>query len=179
MGIYTKLMDSQESKKHDKTEEAKAEALDQRLTEPADQPATQDTTEQVDEHPAQAPHGSSSDLANRSEGKVDQPSVLSASQTLTENARESGGPGSDDFRFSNEVESRVLPKGKSFYITERLSKNLDEAVRYFKEVHHIQNADRSALLGALIDDESIWDRQHLDSLTDRLLDQLTNRLVNR
>jgi hypothetical protein len=66
---------------------------------------------------------------------------------------------------------------KSFYITERLHKKLDEAVRYFQEVHGIRKADRSSIVNAILDNEANWSNESLDLILDRVIRHLTSKLT--
>ncbi len=75
--------------------------------------------------------------------------------------------------------SRVLDRPKAFYITERLDKRLDEAVRYFEETHGIRKVDRSIIVNALLDNEANWTEEALDLLVDRVISQLTSRLTGK
>lgn len=73
--------------------------------------------------------------------------------------------------------SRLVPRPKAFYITERLDRRLDEAVRYFQTEHGVKKADRSTIVNALLDHDSIWSAEALDDLVERVLGQLTSRLT--
>ncbi|SRR6266702_1054446 len=74
-------------------------------------------------------------------------------------------------------EDRTVERPKSFYITLRLDKRLDEAVRYFQEVHGIKKVDRSILLNALLDTETHWTDEALDLLVTRIIHLLTKKLM--
>ena len=76
-------------------------------------------------------------------------------------------------RFDN----KIVDKPKAFYITERLDKKLDEAVRYLQEAHGIKKADRSTLVNAILDNEANWTGESLDLLVDRVISLLTSRLM--
>lgn len=78
---------------------------------------------------------------------------------------------------SDQGSNRIVDRPKAFYITERLDRRLDEAVRYFHERHGIKKIDRSVLLNALLDYDEQWSDEALDRLVDRLIDQLTRRLI--
>src|SRR5437870_2209322 len=58
--------------------------------------------------------------------------------------------------------SKIVDKPKAFYITERLDKRLDEAVRYFQEKHGIKKVDRSTLVNVLLDNDANWTEEALD-----------------
>jgi hypothetical protein len=73
----------------------------------------------------------------------------------------------------------IVDRPKAFYITKRLDKNIDTAVRYFQDVYGIKKADRSTVINALLDNEETWIAQSLDRLVDRLISQLTSRLTSR
>src|SRR5689334_17128258 len=47
--------------------------------------------------------------------------------------------------------SQVVQHSKQFYISERLDKRIDEAVRYFQERHSLNKADRSIVVTAFLD----------------------------
>jgi hypothetical protein len=73
--------------------------------------------------------------------------------------------------------SRVMERPKAFYITERLDKKLDEAVRRFQDVHGIKKVDRSVVVTAMLDNEDLWSDKSLDRLFDRVMSELTSRLT--
>ena len=75
--------------------------------------------------------------------------------------------------------SKIVDKPKAFYITERLDKRLDEAVRYIQEKHGIKKVDRSTLVNALLDNDAHWSEEALDLLIDKVISQLMSRLTNR
>ena len=72
---------------------------------------------------------------------------------------------------------RTVERPKSFYITLRLDKRLDEAVRYFQEVHGIKKVDRSILLNAMLDTDTNWTNETLDLLVTRIMSILTKKLM--
>ena len=74
---------------------------------------------------------------------------------------------------------KVMDKPRGFYITERLNKRIDEAVRYYQEKHNIQKVDRSIIVTVLLDNEANWTEETLDLLLAKVINQLTNRLTNR
>src|SRR6266446_4127822 len=57
---------------------------------------------------------------------------------------------------------KIVEKPKAFYITERLDKRLDEAVRYFQEHHGIRKVDRSTLVTVLLDQDANWTEEALN-----------------
>jgi len=71
----------------------------------------------------------------------------------------------------------VVDRPKAFYITKRLDRRLDEAVRYYQEKHAIRKVDRSTVVNALLDTDTNWTEEALDLLVDRVLSQLTSRLT--
>jgi hypothetical protein len=73
----------------------------------------------------------------------------------------------------------IVDRPKAFYITVRLDRKLDEAVRYFQDVHGIKKADRSTVVNAILDNEENWKEKSLDQLVDRLISQLTSRLTSK
>ncbi len=72
---------------------------------------------------------------------------------------------------------KVVDRSKAFYITERLDKRLDEAVRYFQERHGIRKVDRSIIVNAMLDNDGQWSDDALDKLVSRVIKQLTSRLT--
>ena len=70
-----------------------------------------------------------------------------------------------------------MPRPKAFYITLRLDARLDQAVRYFQDIHGIKKADRSAIVNALLDQDELWTDSALDDLTAEVIDRLTSRLT--
>ena len=73
----------------------------------------------------------------------------------------------------------IVDRPKAFYITTRLDKRLDDAVRYFQDVHGIKKADRSTVVNAMLDSEENWTDKSLDRLVSRLISQLTSRLTGK
>jgi hypothetical protein len=78
---------------------------------------------------------------------------------------------------------RTLPgiadRPKAFYITEGLDDNLDKAVNYLQKKHGIKKVDRSVIMNALLDDDTLWTDEALDQLVERVVSQLTSRLISR
>jgi hypothetical protein len=68
---------------------------------------------------------------------------------------------------------------KAFYITEALDEKLDQAVNYLQKKHGIKKVDRSVLVNALLDNDTFWTDQALDQLVDKVVGQLTSRLISR
>ena len=73
--------------------------------------------------------------------------------------------------------SQVVERPKAFYITKRLDRRLDEAVRYLQEKRGIKKVDRSVLVNAILDNDAFWTEKALDLLVDRVISQLTSRLT--
>jgi hypothetical protein len=74
-------------------------------------------------------------------------------------------------------DTKTVDRPKSFYITLRLDRRLDEAVRYFQEVHGIKKVDRSILVNAILDTDEKWTPETLDTLVQRILRLLTDKLM--
>jgi hypothetical protein len=75
--------------------------------------------------------------------------------------------------------SKVMDKPRAFYITEQVNKRIDEAVAYYQEKHKLAKVDRSIVVTALLEKESNWTEKALDLLMERVINQLTSRLLNR
>ena len=73
--------------------------------------------------------------------------------------------------------NKTVERPKSFYITLRLDKRLDDAVRYFQEKHGIKKVDRSILINALLDTDAVWTHEALDMLVERIIRILTNKIM--
>jgi len=74
---------------------------------------------------------------------------------------------------------KVMDKPRGFYITERLNKRIDEAVRYYQEKHNLKKVDRSIVVTTILDSEANWTEEALELILDKVISQLTNRLTNR
>src|SRR5919109_1402667 len=72
----------------------------------------------------------------------------------------------------------VVEKPKAFYITQKVDRWLDEAVRYCQE-KGIYKVDRSILVNALIHNPELFKSESLDALRNRLLAHLTNKSLKR
>jgi hypothetical protein len=70
-----------------------------------------------------------------------------------------------------------MEKPRGFYITEGLNQRLNDAVRYFQEVHGIRKVDRSIVVSAMLEEEANWNETALDQLVERVRSQLTNRVT--
>jgi hypothetical protein len=75
--------------------------------------------------------------------------------------------------------SRIVDRPKAFYITESLDEKLDKAVTYLQKKHGVKKVDRSVIVNALLDNDTLWTDEALDQLVDRVVSQLTSRLVSR
>lgn len=73
--------------------------------------------------------------------------------------------------------NETVGRPKAFYITTRLNKRLDEAVRYFQDVWGIKKVDRSAIVNVMLDTDSHWTNEALDQCADRLVRLLASRLT--
>jgi hypothetical protein len=80
---------------------------------------------------------------------------------------------------TNRPISRVVDRPKAFYITEDLDEKLDKGVNYLQKKHGIKKVDRSVLVNALLDNDTLWTDEALDQLVDRVVSQLTSRLISR
>jgi hypothetical protein len=104
-----------------------------------------------------------------------QSTTRSASQPTGQSVRQS-----TDQQTSRSValsDKKTVERPKSFYITTRLDKRLDEAVRYFQEAHGIKKVDRSILVNAMLDNDANWTDEALDVLVERILQLLTDKLI--
>jgi hypothetical protein len=72
----------------------------------------------------------------------------------------------------------VVNKPKGFYITHRLDKRLNHAVKYLQEKHGIKKVDRSLVINALLDTDATWTDEALDHLVDPIINILTSRLLS-
>src|SRR5207248_7136354 len=75
--------------------------------------------------------------------------------------------------------ARIVDRPKAFYITEGLDEKLDRAVTYLQKKHGIKKVDRSVVVNALLDKDTLWTDEALDQLVDRVVSQLTSRLISR
>jgi hypothetical protein len=75
--------------------------------------------------------------------------------------------------------SKIVDRPKAFYITEGLDEKLDKAVTYLQKKHGIKKVDRSVVVNALLDNDTLWTDEALDQLVDRVVSQLTSRLISR
>jgi hypothetical protein len=80
---------------------------------------------------------------------------------------------------TNRSFTKIVDRPKAFYITEGLDENLDKAVNYLQKKHGIKKVDRSVVVNALLDNDTLWTDKALDQLVERVVSQLTNRLISR
>jgi hypothetical protein len=79
----------------------------------------------------------------------------------------------------NQPFTKIVDRPKGFYITEALDEKLDKAVTYLQKKHGIKKVDRSIIVNALLDKETLWTDEALDQLVERVVSQLTSRLISR
>ena len=79
----------------------------------------------------------------------------------------------------NQPITKIVDRPKAFYITEGLDEKLDKAVTYLQKKHGIKKVDRSVIVNALLDNETLWTDEALDQLVERVVSQLTSRLISR
>jgi hypothetical protein len=72
----------------------------------------------------------------------------------------------------------IVDRPRAFYITLKVDRWLDEAVRYLKD-KGMHKMDRSVLLNALIHTPTIFEPKSLDTIRNRLLAHLTNKSLKR
>src|SRR5713101_1813277 len=89
---------------------------------------------------------------------TDRPTDQSSSQKLSKRPHRSSNQSASFSR------SKIVDKPKAFYITERLDKRLDDAVRYIQEKHGIKKVDRSTLVNVLLDNDANWSKETLNKL---------------
>jgi hypothetical protein len=75
--------------------------------------------------------------------------------------------------------TKIVDRPKAFYITEGLDEKLDKAVTYLQKKHGIKKVDRSVIMNALLDNDALWADEALDQLVERVVSQLTSRLMSR
>jgi hypothetical protein len=72
----------------------------------------------------------------------------------------------------------VVEKPKAFYVTQKVDRWLDEAVRYLQE-KGLYKVDRSILVNALLHNPELFKPASLDALRKQLLAHLTNKSLRR
>ena len=72
----------------------------------------------------------------------------------------------------------VVEKPKAFYITQKVDRWLDEAVRHCQE-KGLYKVDRSILVNALLHNPELFKPESLTELRNRLLAHLTNKSLRR
>ena len=82
-------------------------------------------------------------------------------------------------QLTNRPLTKIVDRPKAFYITEGLDENLDKAAHYLQKKHGIKKVDRSVVVNALLDNDTLWTDEALDQLVERVVSQLTNRLISR
>ena len=80
---------------------------------------------------------------------------------------------------TNRPFTKIVDRPKAFYITENLDENLDKAVNYLQKKHGIKKVDRSVIVNALLENDTLWTDEALDQLVERVVSQLTTRLISR
>ena len=100
-------------------------------------------------------------------------------QSTTQSARQPVSQSTDQqaSRSAFLSDTKTVDRPKSFYITVRLDKRLDEAVRYFQEIHGIRKVDRSIIVNAMLDTDAQWTEEALDRLVERVMKLLTKKLM--
>jgi hypothetical protein len=79
----------------------------------------------------------------------------------------------------NQRTHKIVDRPKAFYITEGLDEKLDQAVAYLQRKHGIKKVDRSTVVNALLDHDTLWTEDALDQLVESVISQLTSRLTGR
>ena len=72
----------------------------------------------------------------------------------------------------------VVEKPKAFYITQKVDRWLDEAVRYLQE-KGLYKVDRSIVVNSLLHKPELFSHTSLDGLRNQLLAHLTNKSLKR
>jgi hypothetical protein len=104
-----------------------------------------------------------------------QSTAQSASQPTDQPVSQSTSQSTD--RPTVSLDTKTVDRPKSFYITLRLDKRLDTAVRYLQETHGLKKVDRSILVNAMLDSDENWTDEALDLLVERVIQLLTNKMV--
>ncbi len=107
---------------------------------------------------------------------VNQPTNQSTDQSTSQSTRQDSKRSSS--QPASSFRNKIVDRPKAFYITERLDKRLDEAVRYFQEKHGIKKVDRSTIVNVMLDNDANWTEETLDLVLDKVISQLTSRLMS-
>jgi len=100
-------------------------------------------------------------------------------QSIVQSTDQSIDQSTTQQNYSSNSSNAIVDRPKAFYITKRLDRNLENAVRYLQEVHAIKKVDRSTVVNAFLDNDDNWTPHSLDQLVDRVISQLTSRLTSR
>ena len=153
-----------------------AGGLDQRLFQPATHRPRM--TPAATESAVTSPVASTSDLSAPMTPEATSPGQ-SVHESVEQSTDPSGGPVAGGERLASSAGQSIVARPKAFYITQRLDARLESAVRYYQEQHGIPKVDRSTIINALLDRDELWSDDALDGFLDRVLGQLTSRLVGR
>ena len=104
---------------------------------------------------------------------VDRPTSKLTDQSVDQSTDQSTGQ-------LTEVEAfgPIVARPRAFYITQKVDRWLDEAVRYLKDQGYAQ-ADRSVLINAILHDPELFTSESLDAIWSKLLAHLTNKSLKR
>jgi hypothetical protein len=119
------------------------------------------------EKPASASHGAPATTTPATPAREPAP-LQSTKQFTKKSIKQSIEPNDND----------IVSKPKGFYITYRLNKRLDQAVKYLQEKRGLKKADRSLVINALLDTDEKWTNEALDTLVDPIISILTSRLLS-
>ncbi len=103
---------------------------------------------------------------------IEQPLDQSTSQPISQSINQST-------TLSINHASQIVDRPKAFYISRRLDRRLDEAVRYLQDKHGIKKVDRSIIVNILLDREELWSELALDQLVKATIELLTSRLTSQ
>jgi hypothetical protein len=138
--------------------------------------------EPAGESPAKASERKSTPGKERSidqsiDQSIDPSSDPSTDRPIDRSTRQSTEPGSKETE-SVDALGPVVDRPHAFYITAKVDRWLDEAVRYLKE-KGLHKADRSVLVNALLHDPDLYQPAALDEIRAKLLAHLTNKSLKR
>ena len=85
---------------------------------------------------------------------------------------------STDQRSKVDTLGPIVDRPRAFYITQKVDRWLDEAVRYLRD-NGIHKMDRSVLVNALIHNPDHFKPTSLEKIRQRLLDHLINKSLRR